>query len=149
MLPGTATKSYLHHDPRMIQPFGRICEAGQHVFTFEIGQFLQDVTRRQAAGEQIKHVDDTNAHSSNARFAAASLRVKGDSLVEVHIGDLTSLSHSSINSLNRLVDQSEPLLSARQNRRGWWILPGSVHKTPFLALARLVTLFNADGKSKQ
>jgi hypothetical protein len=59
-------------------------QAGLNIVEFQVGQFFNDLRRRQTIGQQIEYITDPNPHAANARTAAALGRVDGDAISESH-----------------------------------------------------------------
>jgi hypothetical protein len=77
-----ATDSWSEHSVRDFAA-GKL-QAGLNVFKFQIGQFFDDLQRRQVVREQIEDITDSNPHATNARTAAALGGVDGDAIIESH-----------------------------------------------------------------
>lgn len=63
---------------RVVGLSGGVIKAGLNVSKFEIGEILEDFGLRNAGGEKIEHIFNTDAHAANARAAAALKRIEGD-----------------------------------------------------------------------
>jgi len=63
-------------------------QAGPDVFGFQIWKILEDLLFGLAGGEHFQHVLHSNAHSPDARAAAALLGIKGDAIQVFHRGEV-------------------------------------------------------------
>jgi hypothetical protein len=75
----------------MVQAPARESQAGSHVLQLEIGKFLNDLRSRLAGGQEIKHVDDPNAHASHTWPTPTLIRVHRDAIHE-----FDGLTHSKL-----------------------------------------------------
>jgi len=55
-------------------------EAGEDIGLGQVRELVEDLLMAQAVRQEVQHVDDADAHSSDAGPAAALLGVNGDSL---------------------------------------------------------------------
>jgi hypothetical protein len=62
----------------MIQASRGVLQGFMKVFRFKVRHFGKDLLSGQARRKEIKHIDDANAHSTDARTAAALLKVDRD-----------------------------------------------------------------------
>ena len=53
-------------------------EAGFQVVRLQVRHFVEDLLCGQAGGEQVKDIDDTDAHPPDAWATATLFRVEGD-----------------------------------------------------------------------
>ena len=75
----------------MVQPAGGELERGTQIFGLEVRHLIEDLFSRQASGEEVEDVGDTNPHTANARTSSALLRIDGDPIHQLsHDGCLHS-----------------------------------------------------------
>lgn len=107
----------------MIQTAGGVPQASSYVLSLEVWVGLQDRLRRLAAGQQIKHVRNSNPHSANTRAATALIGIEGDSFEIGHGFPLLGLNRQN-SRLLVAVQGSWPLRKkARQS-------PAGLHSSP-------------------
>ena len=58
----------------------RIFKRRLDVGFFKVGEVLQDLFRRHAAGKHFKHVADCNSHAANRRFTTAHIWFDRDTI---------------------------------------------------------------------
>jgi hypothetical protein len=75
----------------VIEPTAGEPKAGGDVLRLEVGHFLQNLLLRQPGREEIKHIDDPDAHPADARATSALGGVDGDAIRELgHDNDRTA-----------------------------------------------------------
>ncbi len=63
---------------------GRILKGCVDVGLFKVGEILQDLFCRHAAGKHFKHMAHRNSHAANRRFTAANVRFDRDP-IDMHV----------------------------------------------------------------
>ena len=63
---------------RVVEALAGISKAGKDVLDLEIGELSKDLCIREASGEQIQDVRDSNAQPTDARSSTALARIDGD-----------------------------------------------------------------------
>jgi len=57
---------------------GGVLKAGQQVIRLQVRKFLDDLGRSHSGGEQVEHVANADAHSTDAGSPAALLRIQSN-----------------------------------------------------------------------
>jgi len=95
-----------------VVPSGRR-EAGLQILRFKIRHFIQDLRGRQSSREEIEDIAHANAHSADARSAAALLGINGDSIGNlIHVASITGRSVSAVRC--RLGDRDRVLIATHE-----------------------------------
>jgi hypothetical protein len=58
----------------------RVTQARLDVFWVQVGEFSQDLLRRQTTREEVENIGDANPHAADARSPPALLRIDCDAL---------------------------------------------------------------------
>jgi hypothetical protein len=58
----------------------RILKRCVDVGFFKVGEVLQDLVRRHAAGKHLKYMAHRDSHAANRRFTSAHVRLDGDTI---------------------------------------------------------------------
>ncbi len=69
----------------MINVATGICQTCLHILYYKIRQFIHDLHVTQPRLQQVQHVGNADAHSSNARTSSTLAWVKRDSIKQFHL----------------------------------------------------------------
>jgi hypothetical protein len=70
-------------EDRMIHAAARVLKDSNDVFTLEIGIIIENLLNGKACCQQVQNICDADTHPSNARAAAALLRIHCDALEQI------------------------------------------------------------------
>ena len=73
-----------HHGHRPPLPVRRVSQARADVLLRQLGKVLDDFLMAHAAGQPAEHIRDRDAHSPDARLAAALARLHRDEVLVIH-----------------------------------------------------------------
>ena len=73
----------LRSENRMIEPATGETKAGGDISQLEVGEFVDDLLRREPIRQEIQHIDHANPHPADARPSAALLRIDSNSIHEL------------------------------------------------------------------
>ena len=103
----------------MVELAAGVLKAGLDVLGLKVWKLIEDLLGREAIPEQVEHIRDADAHSSDARPPAALLRIDGYS---IHV---RNLEQGRWHCILEFADRGRfppPVLDARQ--------PGDMHHDP-------------------
>lgn len=88
----------------MIEPTAGKFQTGGNIFRFEVRQLFKNLLLRKTSGQQIQHVDDSNAHPTDTGTSTTLLRVHRDTFDKFGHGDASWMgeAHESSDRMERV-----------------------------------------------